>query len=519
VGEPLKRIARRAVNARLMVPVGVVLGLTVAGFLGAQAVGQRDARRVSAYRARLASTEIQAGVEHGADVAESIRRFLIGHVSASVTNEQFAEVASRWNGPSGLDAAAWVQSVPQSERSTYERRLGRRIVTTTRSGGFAAAAAATSYLPATLVTGLAPMSVPGIDLGAEPGLSAAIARPRTRRDVTATPLTRRSDGTTGIFLVRSAQNRDDGRLDPGFVVLFVPSSSLLAAASQTAGESRLRLTVGTASTRDLGHVATASSAFTALGQRFAVQLPQVPVHGADALLPWIILGGGLVLAALVGRLSRSAAQRATERSRLLADALGAEERERRTLAEALHDHALQNLLSARHELEEAAETVAHPALDRADAAIADTIRQLRDAVFELHPYVLEEAGLKAALRSIAQQAATRADLAVQLDLRYEHRHPREPLIFSVGRELLNNVVRHANASKVSVRLIEGADELRLTVEDDGCGFPPERLTQRLADGHVGIASQRFRLEAAGGSMAIAAAPGRGTRVEIRLPAR
>jgi signal transduction histidine kinase len=516
VGGALKRIA---VNARLIVPVAVVLGLTVAGCLGARAFGQRDARRASSYRVTLAAMEVRDNVEHGADVTESIGRFLVEHVSASVTNQQFAEVASRWNKPAGLEAAAWVERVPASERATYEGTAGRRIMTTSRSGGFAAAGARASYLPATLVTGVAPMSVPGIDLSAEPGLSAAIARTQTRGAVTATSLMRRPDGTMGLFIARSADNRDRGQLEPGFVVLFVPSSWLLADARATTGESRLQLTVGAASAGDPGRKATVGSAFTALGQRFDVQLPQVPVHGADALLPWIILGCGLLLAALVGRLGIGAAQRAAERSRLLADALGAEERERRALAEDLHDHALQNLFSARHELEEAAETIAHPALDRADAAVAETIRQLRDAVFELHPYVLEEAGLKAALRSIAQQAASRASLAVELDLHYEHRHPREPLLFSVGRELLSNVVRHADASQVSVRLVERDDELELTVEDDGCGFPPERLTERLADGHVGLASQRFRLETAGGSMVIAAVPGRGTRVEVRLPAR
>jgi signal transduction histidine kinase len=512
-------MAINAVNTRLIVPVAVVVGLTIAGCLGARAIGQRDARRASAYRAQLASAQVQAGVEHGADVVESIRRFLLGHVSASVTPRRFDEVASSWTSPAGLDATGWVESVPASERATYERRLGRRIVTTARSGALVAAGTRASYLPATLVTGVPPMSVPGIDLSAEPGLAAAMARSRTRHAVTATPLAGRSDGTKGLFLVRSAENRDHGQLQPGFVVLFMPSSWLLAAAKDTARAPGLRLTVGAVSPGTRGGVATAGSAFTALGQRFDVQVPQLPVDGADALLPWIILGGGLVLAALVANLSISAALRAAERTRLLADALGAEERERRTLADAIHDHALQNLLSARHELEEAAETLAHPALERADAAVTDTIRQLREAVFELHPYVLEEAGLKAALRSIAQQAATRAGLEVRLDLRYEHHHPREPLLFSVGRELLNNVVRHANASEVSVRLVERKDELELTIEDDGRGFPPERLTERLAHGHVGLASQRFRLETAGGSLAIASAPGRGTRVEVRLPAR
>ena len=175
------------------------------------------------------------------------------------------------------------------------------------------------------------------------------------------------------------------------------------------------------------------------------------------------------------------------------------------------------MLSARHELEEAAETTTHPALDRADSALVETVGQLREAVFELHPYVLEEAGLKAAVRSVAQQAAYRAGLALELDLRYENRHPREPLVFSAARELLANVVRHAEAKRVSVRLAEDGGELELAVEDDGRGFPPERLAQQLANGHVGLASQRVRVEAAGGSMDVSSAPGDGTRVAIRLP--
>jgi len=207
-----------------------------------------------------------------------------------------------------------------------------------------------------------------------------------------------------------------------------------------------------------------------------------------------------------------------ERSRLLSDALEAEQRERRTLAEALHDEALQNLLSARHELEEATESAAHPALERADRALAATVDQLRDAVFELHPYVLEEAGLAAALRSVSQQAATRAGVQLELDLRYGNRHPREPLLFSAARELLSNVVRHAAAKHITVRLVSAGDAVELAVADDGRGFPPEVLAQRLADGHVGLASQRVRVEAAGGSMDVASSPGQGTRVAIRLPA-
>ncbi|MFL5931541.1 MAG: sensor histidine kinase [Gaiellaceae bacterium] len=233
-------------------------------------------------------------------------------------------------------------------------------------------------------------------------------------------------------------------------------------------------------------------------------------------LAWI--GAACVwLSLLLARRTEQVARLAESRSRLLADALEAEQRERKALAEALHDHAIQNLLSARHELEEAGESVTHPALDRADTALTDTVGQLREAVFELHPYVLEEAGLEAGLRSLAQQAASRGGFELRLDLASPNGRPHDQLVFSAARELLANVVQHAEANRVTVRLASAAGDVELVVDDDGLGFPPERLAERLAQGHVGLASQRVRIEAAGGRMQVDSTPGGGTRVEIHLP--
>jgi two-component system NarL family sensor kinase len=226
----------------------------------------------------------------------------------------------------------------------------------------------------------------------------------------------------------------------------------------------------------------------------------------------------VLLSMLLGRRTQLVSRLAAARARLLADALEAEQRERKQLAEALHDDAIQNILSARHELQEAGEEHAHPALQRADDALAKTIGQLRATVVDLHPYVLEQAGLEAALRSVAQQAASRARLALHLDLHYVRRHPHEQLVFSAARELLANVVRHAEAGVLTLRLLDGDGELELVVADDGRGFTPDRLAERLADGHIGLATQRVRVEAAGGTLDVASAPGAGTRVTVRLPA-
>jgi two-component system, NarL family, sensor kinase len=224
----------------------------------------------------------------------------------------------------------------------------------------------------------------------------------------------------------------------------------------------------------------------------------------------------VLLSALLAARTEDAVRLAHARSRLLTDALEAEQRERRALAESLHDHAIQNLLFARHELEDVSGETAHPAVGRANDAIVDTVAQLREAVFELHPYVLEEAGLEAALRSIAQQAAARVRLKLTLDLHYDRPYANEQLVFSAARELLANVVQHAQATELTLRLLQGDDELVLVVEDNGRGFPVTQLADRVAQGHIGLASQRHRVEAGGGELLITS-DSAGTRVEIRLP--
>jgi two-component system NarL family sensor kinase len=259
---------------------------------------------------------------------------------------------------------------------------------------------------------------------------------------------------------------------------------------------------------------------------YVAQAALHPARGQPEAVRFIVTQAGylawvgvacVLLSMLLARRTELVEQLADARSRLLTDALEAEQRERKALAEALHDHALQNVLSARHELEEVGESASHPALERADRALIETVRQLRDAVYDLHPYVLEEAGLEAALRSIAQQAATRSRLALTLELEHLDPQAHEQLVFSAARELLANVVQHADASSVTVQLHGSDGALELVVEDDGRGFPPGRLAERLADGHVGLATQRHRVEAAGGRLDVHARPGGGTRVEIRLP--
>jgi len=244
------------------------------------------------------------------------------------------------------------------------------------------------------------------------------------------------------------------------------------------------------------------------GQLIAVQAGYLLLIGLAAVL----------LSAVLEQRTRRVAELAERRRELIAEALSAGERERRALAEGLHDHAIQNLLSARHDLEEAglADGSAAEALARADAAVDATIAELREAVFELHPYVLEQSGLEAALRAAGQRAARRGAFRVHFDLSYPRRHPQEVLLFGAARELLTNAAQHAQAQNVRVELWENDGSIELAVRDDGRGFDTRLLPERIAAGHIGLQSQRERVESAGGRFDIRSSPGRGTEVEIML---
>ncbi len=233
-------------------------------------------------------------------------------------------------------------------------------------------------------------------------------------------------------------------------------------------------------------------------------------------LLWIGLAA-VMLSAVLEQRTRRVAELAERRRELIAEALSAGERERRTLAEGLHDQAIQNLLSARHDLEEVGDAGGSEALTRADAAIGTTIAELREAVFELHPFVLEQSGLEAALRAAGQRAARRGGFRVLFDLFYPRRHPQEVLLFGAARELLTNAAAHAEAGTVWVELAVRDGSVELAVRDDGRGFDLGVLPQRMSEGHIGLQSQRERVESAGGRLEIRSTPGRGTEVEIRLP--
>jgi signal transduction histidine kinase len=208
------------------------------------------------------------------------------------------------------------------------------------------------------------------------------------------------------------------------------------------------------------------------------------------------------------------AELAAARGRLVAQALDAEERARRTMSESLHDGALQDILAAGHDLWALGDA---PGAEEARAMLRDVVARLRAVMVALHPTVLAYGGLDAALRAVAAQQAASGGFEVTVEVDPAAVGHRDELLLSVARELLTNAARHARASRVELTLRSAPGAVVLDVADDGQGMAPDRGRAALAEGHIGLAIGAERVAAVGGTLALEPLPGGGTRARAQLP--
>jgi signal transduction histidine kinase len=156
-------------------------------------------------------------------------------------------------------------------------------------------------------------------------------------------------------------------------------------------------------------------------------------------------------------------------------------------------------------------------------AVDEALRLVRDLSVELRPPILDDLGLTTALRWYVDRYTKRTGLNVDVvvDLPDENeRFPREleTACFRIAQEALTNVVRHAKATQVLVRLTRDTDVLFLIVKDDGVGFDVDRLRKRASRvATLGLVSMQERAHAAGGTIEIDSAPASGTEIRFSLP--
>jgi signal transduction histidine kinase len=189
--------------------------------------------------------------------------------------------------------------------------------------------------------------------------------------------------------------------------------------------------------------------------------------------------------------------------------------ERRRIQRDLHDSAQQRLVALRIHLSLASEQFERPeqraTIEELGTEVDEALADLRNVANATYPPVLARLGVAAALRSVCRRAA----IPVRVNDRGLERHtPQiEHAIYFVCLEAIQNASKHAGDG-ASVAVILGEDDSAATfvIEDDGIGFDLERAERGL-----GLSNMSDRVASVGGTLAIVASPGNGTRILGRLP--
>lgn len=208
--------------------------------------------------------------------------------------------------------------------------------------------------------------------------------------------------------------------------------------------------------------------------------------------------------------------------------LSAQDDERRRIARELHDTTAQSLAAVSMNLsriEQLAPDMPAKAADLLADAVAlssQCTKEIRTLSYLLHPPMLEEAGLGAALQWFANGVQQRANIQVTVELPEKlQRLPNdvETTIFRIVQESMNNITRHAGSSTARIRLVRNTGEVMLEVRDAGRGIPPEKLEKvngNIAGLGVGIAGIWERVRQFGGDLDITS-NSRGTTLTVVLP--
>jgi signal transduction histidine kinase len=245
----------------------------------------------------------------------------------------------------------------------------------------------------------------------------------------------------------------------------------------------------------------------------------------------VIAGGSVVLFLLtlarMGGLASEVAMQA-ERKRAMQTVLRATEQERVRLAADLHDGPVQELTALRYGLTRARTRIQRGQPEQAEGLLAELedelaagITGLRRLMAELRPAVLDEQGLEVALHNQVRAFEATSGVACAISTGLESRlaPDLETVLYRVTQETLNNVGKHAGASRVTVSLAAENGSVRLRINDDGVGFHPVAASKLLSEGHFGLAGMRERVEMVGGHLTVDSRPGEGTTVDVEMANR
>lgn len=206
-----------------------------------------------------------------------------------------------------------------------------------------------------------------------------------------------------------------------------------------------------------------------------------------------------------------------------------QEEERTRIARELHDDLGQALTALKMDVgglvamlppSAASAPLQNRLISRIVGTLDDTVTAVQRISSELRPSVLDDLGLAAAIEAEALRFEQRTGIECELSLP-DHDEvrvsgPAVTAIYRIVQEALTNVARHANASRIELRLRQRPDELLLEIRDDGRGITAEEVSDPHSLGLIGI---RERADLAGGTVHFEGVAGRGTIVSVRIPSR
>jgi signal transduction histidine kinase len=216
-----------------------------------------------------------------------------------------------------------------------------------------------------------------------------------------------------------------------------------------------------------------------------------------------------------------------ELQRLSARLLEVEEEGRRQLARELHDEIGQSLALLQIEISraQAAASSGQPAslperLERARALAEETVQTIRDISLLLRPTLLDDLGLAPALQFQVEQFLRRSGIACDYVEENVSDHLPDSVktcVYRIVQEALHNCEKHSGAARVRVAVLQDPGLLRIEINDDGRGFLVNEKGMPSITTGLGLLGMRERATIVGGSLEIDSAPGRGTRLSLRIP--
>lgn len=196
--------------------------------------------------------------------------------------------------------------------------------------------------------------------------------------------------------------------------------------------------------------------------------------------------------------------------------------ERQRLARELHDSVTQEIYgvtmfaeAARRLLAQGNQAQAADHLRELQASAQEALAEMRLLIYELRPPVLDQVGLQGALQARLEAVEGRSGLDTQFTAEGQAELEREiqENLYGIAREALNNSLKHAHASSLSVNLLMSETAVHLEISDDGVGFDPDGDYQ---EGGLGVRGMQERAEQIGGNLSINSKPGEGTSVVVEV---